>query len=111
MKVHVAEGASGVPTWQVGLPASVPNAESSRDAIVALTVPLLVTTNVNVTLPPVSGTLSGLGLFVTETTGSTSLNVTVAEPDPAAGLPRLSTTPTVTVLVCGVSGAPDKVVV
>lgn len=110
-KLQLAAGANSVPTWQSASPARLPKAESTRELIVALTAPLLVTTKLKVTLPPVSGTLAGLGLLVTDTAGNTSEKVTFAVADAEAGLPWASTTLAVTVLVCGVPGVPVSVVV
>lgn len=101
-------GANTVPTWQVGLPASVPNTESVKEVMVAFTGPVLVTVKVKVTLPPVSGTLVGLADLAIVTRGRLLVNDTVAEPDALAGLFWASTTFTVAVFVCGVPGVPLK---
>ena len=72
-KSQDAPAASTVPTLQSASPASVPNLLSSRLVMAAASAPLLVTTKVKATSPPVSGTAVGLAVFVTLMSGSTSV--------------------------------------
>ncbi len=89
------------PVAHVPSPSRSPKSESVRLSRVTDSPVLLVTTTVNVTGAPVSGTDATLGVLLTEIEGSTSLKDTVAVPDSVSVLPSSSLTVAVAVFSCG----------
>jgi len=62
-----------VPTLQSSSPLNTPNLSSERTVISAASFPLFVTTYVNSTSPPVSGTVETPAVLRTEMSGNTSV--------------------------------------
>ncbi len=88
---QVAPAAKTVSTLQSASPANVPYTESERLVIVTgSSLLVFFTVNVKVTLPPVSGTSSTLGVLVTSIVGTTFVKSTVASSVSVASVLSLS---------------------